>query len=51
MLKTLENELPPIEREKSLAERIKPIQERVAAVPLTGLQADKDSCGDLSGDL
>jgi antitoxin VapB len=40
-----------IEGEKSLAERLKPIQERIAAVPLTGLEADKDFYDDLSGDL
>jgi antitoxin VapB len=46
----LENELARIEREKSPIERLKPLQERVAAVPLTGLEADKDFFDDLSGD-
>jgi antitoxin VapB len=50
VLTALENELARIEREKSLAERITPIQERIAAVPLTGLEADKDFFDDLSGD-
>ncbi|HEV7481017.1 MAG TPA: type II toxin-antitoxin system VapB family antitoxin [Roseiarcus sp.] len=45
-----ENELACIEREKSLAERIKPIQDSIAAVPLTGREADKDFFDDLSGD-
>jgi antitoxin VapB len=51
VLTALENELARIEGEKSLAERLKPIQERIAAVPLTGLEADKDFYDDLSGDL
>jgi antitoxin VapB len=50
VLTALENELARIECEKSLAERINPIQERIAAVPLTGLEADKDFFDDLSGD-
>ncbi len=51
MLTALENELARAEGEKSLAERLKPLQERVAAVPRTGLEADKDFFDDLSGDL
>jgi antitoxin VapB len=51
VLTALENELARIDGEKSLAERLKPIQERIAAVPLTGLEADKDFYDDLSGDL
>jgi antitoxin VapB len=51
VLSALENELARIEGEKSLAERIKPLQDRVAAVPRTGLVADKDFYDDLSGDL
>ena len=46
----LENEFARIEGEKSLAERLKPLQERIAAVPRTGLEADKDFYDDLSGD-
>jgi antitoxin VapB len=51
VLSALENELARIEGEKSLAERLKPLQERIAAVPRTGLEADKDFYDDLSGDL
>jgi hypothetical protein len=29
---------------------LKPIQQRIAAVPLTGFEADKDFYDDLSGD-
>jgi antitoxin VapB len=54
----LENELVRIEREKAasdpvktLAERIKPIQDRVVSRPATGLEADKAFYDDLSGDL
>ena len=50
VLTALENELARIEGEKSLAERLKPLQERIAAVPRTGLKADKDFYDDLSGD-
>ncbi len=41
VLSALENELARIEGEKSLAERLKPLQERIAKVPFTGLEADK----------
>ena len=51
VLSALENELARIEGEKSLAERLKPLQERIAAVPRTGLEADKAFYDDLSGDL
>jgi antitoxin VapB len=51
VLSALENELARIESEKSLAERLKPLQERIAALPRTGLEADKDFYDDLSGDL
>ena len=51
VLRALENELARIEGEKSLAERLKPLRERLAAVPRTGLKADKDFYDDLSGDL
>jgi antitoxin VapB len=50
VLSALENELARIERGKSLAERLKPLQERIAALPHTGLEADKDFYDDLSGD-
>jgi antitoxin VapB len=51
VLSALENELARIEGEKSLAERIKPIQDRVMSRPATGLEADKAFYDDLSGDL
>ena len=50
VLSALENELARVERGKSLAERLKPPQDRIAAVPRTGLEADKDFYDDLSGD-
>jgi antitoxin VapB len=50
VLTALENELARIEREKSLAERIKPTQDRVMSRPATGLEADKAFYDDLSGD-
>jgi antitoxin VapB len=58
VLHALENEFARIEREKvaaepvmTLAERIKPIQDRVMSRPATGLEADKVFYDDLSGDL
>jgi antitoxin VapB len=51
VLTALENELARIEGGKSLKERLKPLQDRIAAVPRTGLEADKDFYDDLSGDL
>jgi len=48
--RALENELARIEGEKSLAERIKPIQDRIASRPPTGLEADKAFFDELSGD-
>jgi antitoxin VapB len=50
VLTALENELARVEQRKSLAERLKPLQDRIAAVPRTGLEADKDFYDDLSGD-
>jgi antitoxin VapB len=50
VLRALENELARVEGEKSLTERLKPLRERLAAVPRTGLKADKDFYDDLSGD-
>ena len=46
----LENELRRTEEKKSLAERIRPIQERIQARPSTGLKADKAFYDWLSGD-
>jgi antitoxin VapB len=51
VLQALENEFARIDGEKSLAERIKPIQDRVMSRPATGLEADKAFYDDLSGDL
>jgi antitoxin VapB len=50
VLSALENELARIEGEKSLAERLKPLQDRIAKWPLTGLKADKAFFDDLSGE-
>ena len=47
----LENELRRCEEEKPLAERLKPLQDRVASWPETGLEADKAFYDDLSGDM
>ena len=45
-----ENELARIEGAKSLAERLRPIRERIAKRPPTGLDADKAFYDELSGD-
>jgi antitoxin VapB len=45
----LENELRRIEQEKPLIERLRPITDRIAARPATGLEADKGFYDDLSG--
>ena len=37
----LENELRRLDDQRPLAERIRPIQERLMSAPLTGLEADK----------
>jgi len=50
VLHALENELARTEDEKPLAERLKPLQERIAKWPSTGLEADKAFFDDLSGD-
>jgi antitoxin VapB len=50
VLSALENELARIESQQSLAERLKPLQERVAKWPLTGLKADKAFFDELSGE-
>ena len=50
VLRALEHELARFEGEKSLTERLKPLRDRIAAVPRTGLEADKDFYDDLSGD-
>ena len=50
VLRALENDFARIEGEKSLAERLKPLQDRVMSRPPTGLEADKAFFDDLSGD-
>jgi antitoxin VapB len=50
VLHALESEFARIEGQKSLAERLKPLRDRLKAVPRTGLKADKDFYDDLSGD-
>ncbi|KQO69807.1 transcription factor [Methylobacterium sp. Leaf469] len=46
----LVNELARREAKPSLLERIKPIQDAIAAYPRTGLKADKAFYDDLSGE-
>jgi antitoxin VapB len=46
----LENERARIESEKTLAERLRPIQDRIASRPATGLEADKVFLDELSGE-
>lgn len=46
----LANELERAEREMPLEERVRPIQDRIAAWPETGLEADKAFFDELSGD-
>ncbi len=46
----LENELARIESAKPLTERLRPLQDRIARRPATGLEADKAFYDDLSGD-
>lgn len=46
----LVNELERRERAMTLAERIKPILDRIASYPDTGLEADKAFYDELSGD-
>jgi antitoxin VapB len=50
VLRALENELARIESAKTLAERLRPIQERIAGRPATGLEADKAFYDDLNGE-
>jgi antitoxin VapB len=50
VLRALENELARIEGAKTLAERLEPIQDRIANRPPTGLEADKAFFDELSGD-
>lgn len=46
----LENELGRIEGAQTLEERLRPIQDRIARRPATGLEADKAFYDDLSGE-
>jgi antitoxin VapB len=46
----LENELGRIEGGQTLEERLRPIQDRIAQRPATGLEADKAFYDDLSGE-
>jgi antitoxin VapB len=50
VLQALENELARIESAKSLAERVRPLQDRIAKRPATGLEADKAFYDELSGE-
>jgi len=50
VLRALENELARIESEKTLAERLRPIQDRIAKRPATGLEVDKAFFDELSGE-
>jgi hypothetical protein len=49
VLRALENELARVEGEKSLTDRLKPIQERVARRPPTRRDADKRFYDELNG--
>ncbi|OWJ68642.1 type II toxin-antitoxin system VapB family antitoxin [Inquilinus limosus] len=46
----VENELRRAEKITPLRERLRPIQDRIAARPATGFEADKAFYDDLSGD-
>jgi antitoxin VapB len=47
----VENEYRELKAKRPLRERIKPIQDRLAAFPPTGLEADKAFYDELSGDI
>jgi antitoxin VapB len=47
----VENEYRSAKTKPSLRERIKPIQDRLARFPPTGLEADKAFFDELSGDI
>ncbi len=47
----VENELRREEEAVPLRERLRPLQDRIAARPATGLEADKAFYDELSGDL
>ncbi len=46
----LENEVARTEGRLTLAERLRPLQDRIAAIPRTELEADRDFFADLGGD-
>lgn len=46
----LQNELRRVEDEMPLWERLKPLRDKIAAYPKTGLKADKEFFDELSGD-
>lgn len=46
----VENELRRVDMTTPLRERLRPIQDRIAARPATGFEADKAFYDDLSGD-
>jgi antitoxin VapB len=46
----LQNELSRVEDETPLWERLRPLREKIAAYPKTGLQADKEFFDELSGE-
>jgi len=46
----LENELRRLDEALPLRERLRPLQERIASRPATGLEADKAFYDELSGD-
>ncbi len=50
VLRAIENDLARIESEKTLEERVRPIQDRIASRPATGLEADKAFFDELSGE-
>ena len=47
----LENELRRLDDAVPLRERLRPLQQRILARPLTGLDADKAFYDDLSGEI
>lgn len=50
VLRALENEYARLEQTKPLSERLRPLQERIAALPKSGLTADKAFFDWLSGE-
>ncbi len=49
--RALRNELRQFDKTVPLIERLRPLQERIAAWPDTGLKADKAFYDELSGDI